>query len=192
MMGLIILVNDHKGSEELARVADDLDLEIDEILPACDFAQALGLLKVSDGRATLTEMGKKLLAGSIRERKTILRDLLKKTTLFRAITRALESSPEHKLTEEEVYRLIEFTTAPADDYVQNIINWGRYSELFRYDADQRVLLPVRPRSTQRGSPPERPGPPGTGRSTPSTGPGRSELSEPTFRDDAATLVGTWS
>ncbi|MCI4318018.1 MAG: AAA-associated domain-containing protein [Thermoplasmata archaeon] len=146
-----------KGSEDIARLADVLDLEIDDIFPSSEFAEALQLLKVSNGRATLTDNGRKLLAGSIRERKTILREQLKKTTLFKALMRALESAPERQLTEEEVNRLIAFTTAPADEYVQNIINWGRYTELFRYDSDRRVLLPSRVRaSVKGGSPPESP------------------------------------
>ena len=155
MMGLLVLLNDHKGSEDIALLADDLDLEIDEILPATEFAETLQLLKVSNGRATLTDPGKKLLAGTIRERKTMLREQLKKTTLFKALMRALESAPERQLSEEEVNRLIAFTTAPAEEYVQNIINWGRYTELFRYDSDRRVLLPIRTRATGKGgSPPE--------------------------------------
>lgn len=150
-MGLLVLLNDHKGSEDLARLADDLDLEIDEILPASDYAEALGLLKVEEGRVTLTDVGKKLLAGSIRERKTILRDQLKRTTLFKALLRALENAPQRSLSDEQVNRLIEFTTAPADELVQNIINWGRYAELFRYDPDQHLLLPARPRAATRST-----------------------------------------
>ncbi|MCI4318624.1 MAG: AAA-associated domain-containing protein [Thermoplasmata archaeon] len=159
MLGLLVLLNEHKGVEDLARLASDLDLEIDEILPSVDFAEALQLMKVSDGRASLTDLGKKLLAKSIRERKTILREQLRKTTLFKALLRALESSPEHRLTEEEMNRLIEFTTAPADELVQNIINWGRYAELFRYDPDQRLLLLPRSRLASRtsGRPPASPG-----------------------------------
>ncbi|HZY92485.1 MAG TPA: AAA-associated domain-containing protein [Thermoplasmata archaeon] len=146
MMGLLILLNDHKGAEDVARLADDLDLEIDEILPSLEFAAALQLVSVSDGRATLTDTGRKLLAGSIRERKTLLREQLKRTTLFRTLLTALENAPEHRLTDEEVNRLIEFTSAPADALVQNIINWGRYAELFRYDSDAHVLLPSRARA----------------------------------------------
>ena len=159
MLGFLVLLNEHKGAEDLARLAADLDLEIDEILPSVDYAEALQLLKVSDGRAALTDLGKKLLAKTIRERKTILREQLRKTTLFKTLLRALESSPEHRLTEEELNRLIEFTTAPADELVQNIINWGRYAELFRYDSDQRLLLLPRTRSASRtsGRPPISPG-----------------------------------
>ena len=152
-MGLVVLLADHKGSEDLARLADDLDLEIDEILPSTDFAEVLGLVTVVDGRVSLTDRGRKLLAGTIRERKTLLRDQLRRTTLFKALVRALDSSPERCLTDEEVHRLIEFTTAPADDLVQNIINWGRYAELFRYDSDRHVLVPMRTRGPGRSGPP---------------------------------------
>ncbi len=159
LQGLLVLLNEHNGSEDVALLADDLDLEIDEILPSIDYAETLGLLKVAEGRASLTETGRKLLSASIRERKTILRDLLKKTTLFKTLLRALESAPEGRLTEEDVQRLLAFTTAPGDSYVLNIINWGRYAELFRYDADEHALIAIRSRVAGRtppSSPPSNP------------------------------------
>jgi NitT/TauT family transport system ATP-binding protein len=170
MIGLIVLLNDHKGAEDVARLADDLDLEIDEILPALEFAELLGLVGVRDGRATLTDQGKKLLAGTIRDRKAMLREHLKHTTLFKALVRALESSPERMLTEEEMVRLIDFTTAPADEFVPNIVNWGRYTELFRYDSDRRALLPARPRPAGRTSGTARPPSSGGTTGTPSATP----------------------
>jgi NitT/TauT family transport system ATP-binding protein len=101
-MGLLVLVNSHKGSEDIARLADDLDLEIDEILPAVDYAEVLQLVKVSDGRATLTDLGKKFLASTIRDRKLILREQLARTTLFRTLLRALDKAPERQLSDEEL------------------------------------------------------------------------------------------
>jgi NitT/TauT family transport system ATP-binding protein len=174
MMGLLVLLNDHKGEEDIARLGDDLDLEIDEILPSLEFAELLGLVGVKDGRASLTPGGRELLAAGIRERKTILRDRLRTTTLFKTLLGALESAPERRLTEDEVNRLIEFTSAPADALVQNIINWGRYAELFRYDSDARTLLPARSRGATRTTGGESPpvSPPETGATkldTPSRG-----------------------
>lgn len=163
MLGLVVLLNDHKGSEDVARLADDLDLEIDEIVPSVEYAEVLSLLKVQDGRATLTEVGRRLLAAPIRERKGILREQLKRTTLFKALGRALENAPAGWLTEEELFRLIAFTTAPSDELIQNIINWGRYAELFRWDPDRRLLLPAKGRSARSAS--------GTSRTPPSVGKG---------------------
>ena len=163
MLGLLVLLNDHKGSEDVARLADDLDLEIDEIFPALEYAELLQFVKVTDGRATFTDLGKKLVAASIRERKTIVREQLKKTPLFRTIVRALEASPEHRLTDEEFGHIVAFTTARTDGGEQNIVNWGRYADLFRYDSDEHVICPARRSSYQkggsRGSPPT-PGAPG--------------------------------
>ena len=192
MMGLMVLLNDHKGSEDVAILGDDLDLELDEILPALDFAEALGLLATVDGRATLTDAGKKLLAGSIRERKTILREQLKRTTLYKALMRALESAPGRQLSEDEVARLIAFTSAPAEEFNQNIINWGRYAELFRYDSDARVLLPARARSGGRSGGSGRSGPPGT--ETPdapagATGPGATSRDSPSTRVSSLARIG---
>jgi hypothetical protein len=156
MMGLLVLLDAHKGDEDLARLADDLDLEIDEILPSVDFAETLGLVKVKEARVSFTPVGRKLVAASIRERKNLVREQLLGTTLFKALVRALESAPEHTLSDEEVHRLIAFTTAPADDLQLNVINWGRFAELFRYDADDRVLRLIRGRKSLRaggGRPP---------------------------------------
>ncbi|MCI4363128.1 MAG: AAA-associated domain-containing protein [Thermoplasmata archaeon] len=165
MLGLLVLLDSHKGEEDLARLADDLDLEIDEILPAADFAETLELVRVKDARVSFTPFGRKLVSASIRERKTLLREQLRKTTLFKALVRALENSPEHQLTDEEVHRLIAFTTAPADDLQLNVINWGRFTELFRYDADEHVLLPTRVRRASRQ---------GGGRSPPGSDPAAGE------------------
>lgn len=150
MMGLLVLLNSHKGSEDVALLADDLDLEIDEIFPSLEWAEALGLVTVKDGRATFTASGTQLVEGSITTRKTLLRELLKKSTLFRALLQALDSSPTKRLPGEEVTALISFTSAPADALIQNIINWGRYAELFRYDSDAGVLIPA-PTSSRGGA-----------------------------------------
>jgi hypothetical protein len=160
MLGLLVLLETHKGDQEIARLADDLDLEIDEILPSIDFAQVLGFVKLSDGRASLTEVGKRLMAGTISARKEVIREQLVRTTLFKALMRALESAPGHRLTEEELVRLISFTTAPADELVQNIINWGRYAGMFRYDPDEHLLLPTRSGSARGGSSARKPPPVG--------------------------------
>ena len=149
--GLLVLLDAHKGSDDIARLADDLDLEIDEILPSIDFAEALDMVTVADGRATLTDTGRAFLKGSIRGRKMIVREQLKRTTLFRTLVRALEGAPEGVLHEDDLTRLIEFTTTPSEEKIQNIVNWGRYAELFRYDVDTHVIAPMR-RSPPRAPP----------------------------------------
>jgi NitT/TauT family transport system ATP-binding protein len=143
MQGLLVLLQTHKGSEDVARMADDLDLEIDEILPSLEFAEVLGLVTVKDGRGSFSDLGKRYMASSIRDRKAILREQLRRTTLFRTLLRALESSPEKQLTDDQLMQIVSVTAAAADEAVQNIVNWGRYTGLFRYDPEEHVLVAVR-------------------------------------------------
>lgn len=188
MMGLLVLLNSHSGSEDIARLAQDLDLEIDEILPAIDFGQVLGFLEVADGQAKLTPSGKTLLAGSIRARKGIVREQLERTTLYKALLRALESAPEHRLTEEQVNGLIAFTTAPSDALTQNIINWGRYAEMFRYDPDEHLLLPVQPKAPRSGG--GRRSPPITPSGGPRTPPGESAVTAAAPPNEQLASIGS--
>ena len=176
MMGLLVLLNSHKGSEDVALLADDLDLEIDEIFPALEFAEVLQLLKVTEGRATFTDLGKKLVGGSIRDRKAIIREQLRKTTLFKTLLRALDSAPEHSLSDDDLAQIVSLTTATADEAVQNIVNWGRYADLFRYDADTRRLVLTRRTTTGRAGP---------GQARPPSSPGASEGDSPSNPRGAA-------
>ena len=167
MMGLLVLLNNHKGSEDVALLADDLDLEIDEIFPALEFAEVLQLVKVVEGRVSFTDLGRKLVGVSIRDRKAIIREQLRKTTLFRTLLRALESAPGHSLSDEDLGQIISLTTAPADEAVQNIVNWGRYADLIRYDSsEQRIVLTRRSSGGKAGPgqshPPSPPGATGEG------------------------------
>ena len=165
MTGLLVLLKSHRGSEDIALLADDLDLEIDEILPALEFAEVLQLVAVSDGRVTFTDLGKRFIASTIRDRKAIVRDQLCRTTLFKTLMRALDNSPDHSLTDEQLNQIVSFTTAPADEAVQNIVNWGRYADLFRYDAEEHRLI-ARRRTPPPRAPSNRPPPPGMAVSVP--------------------------
>lgn len=185
MTGLLVLLDSHKGDEDVARLADDLDLEIDEILPSLDFAEALDLVTVDEGRATLTDPGRRFLAGTIRARKDIVREQLRRTTLFRTLMKALENAPEHQLSDPELMRLVEFTTAPSDEVVQNIVNWGRYAELFRYDSDDHLVVAMRRPAPPRTPPSSGARSPGTPTSSTTSG-----SSRPPPRAESAILAGS--
>ena len=186
MQGLLVLLQSHKGSEDVALLADDLDLEIDEILPALDFAGVLGLLKVKDGRATFTELGLRYMAASIRDRKAILQDQLRRTTLFRTLLRALETAPDKHLTNEQLVQVLSMTSAMADEAIQNIVNWGRYAGLIRYDPEEHVMVAVR-QPPGGARPPSGSRPPPAG---PQTGTTRRPSSKSSSSEAQTALVAT--
>ncbi len=170
MVGLLVLLAAHRGAEDVALLADDLDLEIDEIFPALEYAEVLDLIRVKDGRASFTDLGKRLTSASIRERKLLLREQLSKTALFRTLLKALEQAPGHRLSDEEFARLVSFTSATGDEAIQNIVNWGRYASLLRYDADHHEVIAVRRAGTPRTGSGKAPPPPSAGQAGPTVGP----------------------
>ena len=55
--GLLELLLDKGGRDDIYRLADDLAFEIDDLLPIVDAAQLLGFLKVEEGDAAITPSG---------------------------------------------------------------------------------------------------------------------------------------
>ncbi len=188
MLGLLVLLNSHKGSEDVALLADDLDLEIDEILPSLDVAQLLGFVKVAEGRVTFTDLGRQFVGARIRERKAILREQLKRTTLFKTLLRALESAPDRQLTEDQLHSLVSFIPGPVEEAAQNIINWGRYAEVLRYDAENRRLVLVAHPPPAKPPAGARPPPPPAGARPPPRSPPSKSTSGPAATETPATAA----
>lgn len=141
MMGLIILLKDHGGAQDLAVLADDLELEIDEILPAVEFAKALGYVVVTDGHVQITDSGKALVAAKTLDRKVLLREKLSTLGLLSQILHALNNSPEGKLTGEQLADMVARVALPSENTVDKVIAWGRYTDMFRYSREQDELRP---------------------------------------------------
>src|ERR1700753_4071860 len=99
--GLLELVLDHNGKDDIYRLADDLAFEIDDLLPIVDAAQLLGFLKIDEGDASITERGSEYAHSEILRQKELFRDAaLEHVLLLRQIRRALESKSDHTVSEE--------------------------------------------------------------------------------------------
>ncbi|MBX8637956.1 MAG: AAA-associated domain-containing protein [Thermoplasmata archaeon] len=57
IIGLLEAINDFSGSVDASVLADDFDLEIDEIYPAIESAELLGLISTPEGDVKLTDVG---------------------------------------------------------------------------------------------------------------------------------------
>src|SRR5579863_7284052 len=74
MAGLLELLLDKGGRDDIYRLADDLAFEIDDLLPIVDAAQLLGFLKVEEGDASITETGTEFANSEILRQKELFRD----------------------------------------------------------------------------------------------------------------------
>src|SRR5580704_238081 len=73
MAGLLEILVDQGGRADLHRLAYDLSLEVDALLPTVDTAVLLGFLRVEEGDAIITPEGEEFASANIQTRKTIFR-----------------------------------------------------------------------------------------------------------------------
>ncbi len=93
--GLLELVLDHNGKDDIYRLADDLAFEIDDLLPIVDAAQLLGFLTVTEGDAAITPTGTEYANSEILRQKELFRAAaLENVLLLRQIVRAIETKSD--------------------------------------------------------------------------------------------------
>src|SRR5208337_2544365 len=137
MAGLLEILADQGGHADLHVLADDLSLEVDALLPTVDTAVLLGLLKLEEGDAIITPDGEAFETGDIQERKKIFRAaVLSNVPLLRQMEQALKAKANRTLSAEFFQDLLDehFSEDESQRQLETAIQWGRYAELFEYDA----------------------------------------------------------
>ena len=141
--GLLELLLDKGGRDDIYRLADDLAFEIDDLFPIVDAAQLLGFLKIEEGDASITEAGSEFANSEILRQKELFRDAaVEHVLLLRQIRRALESKSDHTVPEEFFLDMIDeqFSAEESQRQMETAITWGRYAELFDFDAAKRRFV----------------------------------------------------
>jgi len=135
--GLLEILVDQGGRANLHVLADELSLEVDALLPAVDTLVLLGLLKLVEGDAFITSDGEAFAKGDIQERKKIFRvAVLANVPLLRQMEQALKAKANRTLPAEFFQDLLDehFSEDESRRQLETAIQWGRYAELFDYDA----------------------------------------------------------
>lgn len=138
--GLLKILEDYEGKVDAAKIADELMLELDDILPAIEAAEMLGFIKVDAGDLILTDKGREYLAGNSMQRKKTLNQALSKIDLFKWIIEQLKSRG-NEMSKEELIRLLEEEMPDVDaaKMVKWIIEWGRHALILRYDSNSETI-----------------------------------------------------
>jgi NitT/TauT family transport system ATP-binding protein len=135
--GLLELLTDHDGKYDMYRLAYDLSLEIDHLLPIVDAGQLLGFLNVDEGTAAITPLGTEYANSEILRQKELFRAAaVERVLLLRQIVRAIEAKKDHTVSEEFFHDMLEeqFTEEEVLRQIETAVSWGRYAELFDFDA----------------------------------------------------------
>jgi hypothetical protein len=141
VIGLLEVLEDFKGKVDLAKVAEQLRLELDDILPAVDAAKLLRLLQVDRGDLILTEDGKMLLSNNASGRKKMLNKTLASLGEFKGITDFIKNSHGGEITKDDLMGFIKenMPDVDAEQTFSWIVEWGRYSLLLRYDSGSEKI-----------------------------------------------------
>jgi len=143
LAGLVEIVFAHNGQTDLPDLADELSFEVDDLFPLMDAATMLGLLEVEGHQAFLTETGRQWYTADIQTSKEIFARLaLEHAPLVKTIVKALENSNDGTLRDDFFRDLLRrgYSGEDTEKQLDIAIDWGRYGELFDYDADTRELV----------------------------------------------------
>jgi NitT/TauT family transport system ATP-binding protein len=143
MAGLLELLLDKGGRDDIYRLADDLVFEIDDLLPIVDAAQLLGFLTVEEGDASITPSGAEFANSEILRQKEVFRNAaVQNVLLLRQIRRALDAKSDHTVPEEFFLDMLDeqFSEEESLHQLETAITWGRYAELFDFDAARRRFV----------------------------------------------------
>jgi NitT/TauT family transport system ATP-binding protein len=137
LAGLLEILIDQGGRADLHVLADELSLEVDALLPSVDTAVLLGMLKLEEGDALITPVGQAFAQGDIQERKAIFRKaVLTSVPLLRQMEQSLKAKADRTLPAEFFQDLLDehFSEDEARRQLETAIQWGRYAEIFDFDA----------------------------------------------------------
>jgi NitT/TauT family transport system ATP-binding protein len=137
MAGLLEILVDQGGRADLHRLAAELSLEVDALLPTVDTAVLLGFLRVEEGDAIITPEGQSFAQADIQARKAIFRKAaLAHIPLLRQMEQALKAKSNRTLNDEFFRDLLDehFGEDESRRQLETAIQWGRYAEIFDYDA----------------------------------------------------------
>ncbi len=141
--GLLELLIDKGGRDDIYRLADDLAFEIDDLFPIVEAAQLLGFLRIEEGDAAITPAGEEFGNSEILRQKELFHDAaLANVLLLRQIRRALETKSDHTVPEDFFLDVLDeqFSEEEALRQVETAVTWGRYAEMFDFDAARRRFV----------------------------------------------------
>jgi len=143
LAGLLEILVAVGGREDLPKLAEQLVFEVDDLLPLVDAAELLGFATVEDADLEITDAGREITAADILTSKELFAEhAYEHAPLVRAICNSLAATTDGTLSERFFLDLLRrsFSEPDAQRQLELAIDWGRYGELYEYDAGSGQLI----------------------------------------------------
>ena len=142
--GLLELLFDRGGRDDVYRLAEQLHLEGDDLLPLTEGAALLGFALVKEGDVEITTEGRAFAEADILTRKVLFRDAaLEHVQLLQQIDQTLHAKSDHTIPIDFFENVLDehFSQKEVERQLNTALEWGRYAEVFDYEPDsQRMIL----------------------------------------------------
>jgi NitT/TauT family transport system ATP-binding protein len=142
--GLLELLEDRGGRDDVYHLAEQLQFDVDDLLPITEAAALLGFARVQKGDVEITDEGRAFVGADILSRKELFRQAaVGHIPLFRQIDQTLHAKADHSIPLEFFHDLLDehFSEKEVKRQLATALEWGRYAEIFDYDsASERVVL----------------------------------------------------
>ena len=140
--GLLELLVDQGGKEDLPVLAERLRLDVDDLLTIVDAAALLGFATVEKGDVAVTEIGKQFALTDILQSKEIFRQqVIENVPFATTIYQTLLEKSNRSMKADFFLDILDelYPSEEARRQFETVVDWGRYAELFEYDASEGRL-----------------------------------------------------
>jgi NitT/TauT family transport system ATP-binding protein len=151
--GLVELLRDRGGREDLFRLAEELVMDVEDLLPILEACVLLGFAWLKEGDVQLSKAGEAFADADIQTRKVLFRQAaLEHVTILKQIDSILKRKSDHAMADEFFNDILDehFSEDEVKRQFETATNWGRYAEIFDYDRENGRLTQTEP------TPPELP------------------------------------
>lgn len=140
--GLVELLHDRGGREDLFRLSEDLVMDVEDLLPILEACVLLGFAWLKEGDVQITPQGVIFADADIQRRKVLFREAaLDHVTLLKQIDSILRKKSDHSINDEFFHDILDehFSEEEVQRQFDTATNWGRYAEIFDYDRESGRL-----------------------------------------------------
>lgn len=145
--GLIELLHDRGGREDLFRLSEELVMDVEDLLPILEACVLLGFAWLKEGDVQITPQGAAFAEADIQNRKILFRQAcLEHVTILKQIDSILKRKSDHSIADEFFHDILDehFAEDEVQRQFETAQNWGRYAEIFDYDRESGQLTQAEP------------------------------------------------
>jgi len=145
--GLLELLHDRGGREDLFRLAEELVMDVEDLLPILEACVLLGFAWLKEGDVQISPQGVVFAEADIQQRKVQFRQAaLEHVTILKQIDSILKRKSDHSIADEFFHDILDehFAEDEVQRQFETAMNWGRYAEIFDYDREKGRLLQTEP------------------------------------------------